>query len=157
MPNLRLIGLIGAALLLTGLVGWAKYEQHQRHRVEAKYDSLVEMAGNILFAIRNATDNPELTIKGAAGQVVALGTAHKQVKFALEQQNLTIDQMAREAIRLRAHARELREIADRARAQRAAALEKLSDMAITPGTREDCLVLLREAEDALDLVREAGL
>ena len=31
------------------------------------------------------------------------------------------------------------------------------DMTITPGTREDCMTLLREAEEALDLVREAGL
>lgn len=142
---------------LMGLVGFIAWLWFGWAALEKKYDALTETTGQILFAIRNASHNPELKLQNAAGQVVALGVAHERVKIELERQNMTIDEMAREAVRLRARAAELKDIAERAQAQRSAALEQLSDMTITPGTRDDCLTLLREAEDALDLVREAGL
>ena len=65
--------------------------------------------------------------------------------------------MAAEAVRLRKRADELKVIAAKAEAQRRAAYTRLSDMALTPGQRADCMALLREAEAALDLVKDSGL
>lgn len=102
----------------------------------------------------------------AVGRKVAWGNAPEQVRMlgetvalqraAIAVTNERIDAMAAEAVRLRARADQLRAIAERAEAQRAAALRTLGDMRATPGTRADCRQLLREAEEALDIVREAS-
>ena len=79
------------------------------------------------------------------------------LRAELDNQSQAIDDMAREAVRLRKKADEMKVIAAKAQAQRQAALRQLSDMSITPGTRDDCLALLKEANEALDIAREAGL
>lgn len=145
-------GIIGLLLL-----GWALRLDTLRADWREKFEGLTEQAAGVLTATRHASGNPKLKWEGAAGQIVALGEDHRNLLETLNSQNLQIDEMAREAVRLRARSSELRHIADRAQAQRAAALKRLSDMATTPGTREDCMTLLREAEDALDLIYEAGL
>lgn len=116
-----------------------------------------QQAGQVVLALRTASDNPKADWKTAPGQIIALGESNRSLKVAIDDSNSRIDLMAEEAVRLRARADELQEIARKAEAQRRAAYAKLSDMAITPGTRDDCMQLLREAEAALDLVREAGL
>lgn len=157
LPSPKLIAMLGAALVVALLLAWALRLDSLRGEWKGKFEALTEQAGTVLLATREASDNPELKWEQAAGQIVALGESNRALKVAITQQNQAIDDMAREAVRLRAKAAELKAIADKAQAQRQVALTKLSDMAITPGTRSDCLVLLREAEDALDLVREAGL
>lgn len=144
-------GLSIALALFAGVCWW------QWGRLEEKYDALAGQAGAVLASLRIAADNPKLTMKDAPGQAIALGESVRALHFRIEQQNAGIDQMAREAVRARAEARELRAIADKAQAQRQSALRKLSDLSITPGARDDCMQLLRESEEALDIAREAGV
>lgn|GEM_PF-1171652 len=148
---------IGAVAVILALLAWGLRLDHLRGEWKGKYDALTAQAGTVLIALREASDNPKLGWDGAAGQATMLGASNRDLKDAVDRQNLRLDEMAREAVRLKAHATELKAIADRAQAQRQTALKRLSHMAITPGTRDDCMVLLREAEDALDLVYEAGL
>lgn len=155
---------IGGGLIALAIVAaiWSHFagDARTRDKLEertAERDKLVQQSSTVLVAIRHASENPGLSWENAAGQVVALGEDHKQLKKSVDQQNQRIDDMAREAVRLKAEADEWQRIADRAEAQRRSALRRLSDMEITPGTRDDCLQLLREAEEALDLAREAGL
>lgn len=150
--------LYGAAgLLFIALLAWGLRVDHLRDGWKTRYETLTDEAGAVLAATRIAAENDDLQWDGTAGQVLALGEANRSMKAAIADQNRAIDDMAREAVRLRKRAEELQAIANRAEAQRREALRRLSDMTITPGTRADCLVLLREAEEALDLVREAGL
>lgn len=143
-----LIGL-GAALIIGGLYWWGD-------KGWSKYHDLQDQADTVLLAVREASDNPDLEWKNAAGQVVALGESNSRLKGAIAEQNAAIDEMAREAVRLRARATELKRIADKAQAQRRSALQRLNDLSITPGTRTDCMTLLSEAEQALDIVRQAS-
>lgn len=137
--------LIIAAVFWWGDTGWSKFRK------------LDKQADRVVVALRQASDNPKADWETAPGQIVALGESNKSLKSEIEANNRAIDDMAREAVRLRARATELQQIAAKAEAQRRAAYARLSDMAITPGTRNDCMQLLREAEEALDLVREAGI
>lgn len=157
LSGLRLYAAIGVGAAFAVLLAWALRLDHLRADWRDKFDALTEQAAGVLVATRVASGNDALKWESVPGQVIALGEANRDLKASLAEQNRTIDEMAREAVRLRARADELRAIADRAQAQRQAALARLSDMAITPGTRDDCMQLLREAEEALDLVREAGL
>lgn len=142
-------GLILAIAIALHLIGDA--------RLQGKYDTLVAESASVLTATRDAADNPELTWDNVPGQIVALGESNAALKLSLDTQNQRINELAQEAVRRQAEAQELRRIAARAQEQRRAALERLSDLSATPGTREDCMTLLAEAEEALDLVREAGL
>lgn len=118
--------------------------------------ALADQAGKVVLALEHAT-GADADWKTAPGQIIALGESVRQRDAAIRATNQRIDEMAAEAVRLKARAAELKRIADKAQAQRAAALRGLSDMAATPGTRADCMLLLREAEAALDMVREAGI
>lgn len=157
----RLYALAGGSLLLlaliVGLTLRGTYWKHDATRWHERFDTLRGEAGVVLHATRAAADNPKLDWPQVAGQVVALGESNARLKDSITVQNRAIDDLAAEAVRLRAHAAELRRIADKAEAQRASALKRLSDLSITPGTREDCLQLLREAEEALDIAYKAGL
>lgn len=151
----RAIGIRGGIVIALGL--FAALCWFQWGHWKGKHDTLASEAGVVLQAVREASDNPGLKWKDTAGQVIALGADKRALKIAIAEQNATIDEMAREAVRLRARAAELVKIANRAEAQRRSALAKLSDLSITPGTRDDCMVLLREAEEALDIVRQASM
>lgn len=146
-------GVAVAALLVFAVMSHFSSDQKTRDKLE----KITVEAANVVEATRTASGNPEVTWKTAAGQIIALGDSNRSLKSEIVVQNEAIDDLAREAIRLRKKAADLQLIADKAKAQRRVALLALSDMALTPGTREDCLTLLREAEDALDLVRGAGV
>lgn len=148
----KIFGALALALALFSAVCWWQWG-----RIDAKYEALSGQAGAVLASLRIAADNPGLKMKDAPGQAIALGESIRALKVSIAQQNASIDQMAREAVRLRANAARLREIADKAQAQRQSALRKLSNLSITPGTRDDCMQLLRESEEALDIAREAGV
>ena len=154
--GIRFYAAIGAAIVIIGLLAWGLRVDHLRAEWKDRFDALTEQAGIVLLATREASDNPELEWEQTSGQIYALGASNARLKVALSEQNERVDDMAREAVRLKAQAEELRRIAEKAKAQRRAALDRLSDMEATPGTRSDCLVLLQEAEEALDLIREAG-
>lgn len=141
-----------AALLILAGIFWLGWTHAAKDR-----DELRQEAGTVVIALREASNNPDLKWRDAAGQVIALGAGMKDLKSDIADANMRIDQMAQEAVRLRARADELQEIADRAKAQRQSALRRLSEGKLKPGTRADCLQLVKEANDALDLVYSAGL
>lgn len=157
MSGLRLYAAFGVAALLIAAGIGIKVHLSADQRTEAQLETLTDQAAIVVLAVREAADDPEATWETVPGQVTALGENNRRLKDGITLQNARVDEMAREAVRLKAEAAELQAIADRARAQRKAALDRLGDMAATPGTREDCMTLLQEAEAALDLVREAGL
>ena len=109
----------------------------------------------VVAVLRIASGNNDVAWETAPGQIVAMGATMRSLRITLDVQNERIDDQAREAVALKAKAAQLQVIADKARAQRDAALRKLSDMAVTPGTRSDMMTLLNEANAALDLVRSA--
>lgn len=112
-------------------------------------------AQTVVIALREASGNDKVAWDTATGQIVAMGESAKAKDTAIAIQNERIDDLARRAVQARARADELRRIADRAEAQKASALRRLSDMTMKPGTRSDCMTLIREADEALNLVREA--
>lgn len=143
------LGLIALALIAAA---WAHFAKDAR--TERKLADITAQAATVVLALREASDNPKASWSTAPGQIIALGESNRRLRGAIEEQNAAIDELAAEAVRMRADAQRLKQIADRAEAQRQSALRRLSDMSITPGTRTDCLTLLAEAETALDLVRE---
>lgn len=143
--------LFGIGLLLAALVAVTISRNHWRdiaHRWQSE-------AQTVVIALREASGNDKVAWDTAAGQIVAMGESAKAKDAAIALQNERIDDLARRAVQARARADELRRIADRAEAQKASALRRLSSMAATPGTRDDCMTLIREADEALNLVREA--
>jgi hypothetical protein len=146
---------IAAGLAVLALVGtvWAHLAADQRTRNALA--ALQGKAADIVLATQAASGNDAVTLDIVPGQILALGESNRALKQSVEVQNRAISDMAREAVRLRAKASEMQIIADKAKAQRAAALKRLSDLSITPGTRADCMILLREANEALDLAHGA--
>lgn len=148
---------IGAAVGVIALL-WAVVSHFDNDRdTREALAALRDEAETVVLAVQAASGNDDVEWHTVPGQVIAMGESNRAMKIKLTAQSQAIDEMAREAVRLKAKAAELKRIADKAQAQRKAALERLSDMAITPGTRSDMVVLLREAEAALDTVAEAGL
>ena len=157
MSGIRLYVAAGVGLVFVLTIAWALRLEHLRGNWQERFDALNGQANGVLEAARVAADNPGLAWGSVAGQVYALGDDKRALTAAVAAQNVAIDDMAREAVRLRAGATELKRIADLAQAQRQTALDRLTDMAIMPGARDDCEQLLRQAEEALDLVRAAAL
>lgn len=145
-------GVIGAALVIWAVLSHFAGDR----RTEAALAKLGAEAKTFVVKVREASGNPQVEWSTAGGQIVALGESNRALKASVEFQNQRIDDLARQAVKARARAAELKAIADRAQAQKASALRRLSEMAVTPGTRADCMVLIREADAALNLVREAS-
>lgn len=124
---------------------------------EAKYDEAVGHLGQMLGALRIASGNQELQLEGATGQIYALGDSNRRIRIELDETNQTVLAMAEEAVALKARAEKLQQIAERAERERDQALSELRSEALTPGTRDNLVKLVEEAEAALDLVRETGL
>lgn len=169
---LRFLPYIGAVLALLGII-WAVVDHFdddakvraenetltawQDDTIEAVVEATCIEDPDMVGGVENADCNEDVTDETAIGQVRALGDSHRELRAEVEDTNQRLDEMAAEAVRLRARAEELQRIAAKAEAMRRAALARLSDMAITPGTREDMEALLEEANAALDIAREAGL
>jgi len=152
-------GYIGLGMLLAALIAWVLIDSHltEDKRIRDNNAILRSWQNDAVDAIGEASGNDKITRETAIGQVRVLGDQYDTLKRENAATNRRLDEMAAEAIRLRKRADELQAIAAKAEAMRRAALARLSDMTITPGTREDCLALVAEANAALDLVREAGL
>lgn len=146
---------IATGLAFALLLAWALRLDNRREHWHNVAQAFAKKAGAVVVALEEATGEPARW-ETAPGQILVLGQGIKDRDNRIAATNAAIDEMAREAVRLKAQAAELQRIADKAQAQRRAALARLSDMAITPGSRSDCLQLLREADEALNLVREAG-
>ena len=125
------------------------------NRLSNELSNLRDEAATVLLATQAASGNDKVTWATTPGQIVALGESNRRLKESLALQNEAIDDMARREVAAKAEAKRLTEIARKAEAQRAGALRRLSDMAITPGTRDDLMQLLGEANTALDLAHSA--
>lgn len=147
--------LIAAGFAVLAIVSTVALHFRADAKVRRELSDLKDSAQTVVLAVQAASGNDDVTWQTVPGQVIALGESNRALEDSIAVQNASIDELAREAVRLRKHASEMQAIAAKARAQRASALRQLSDMTTTPGTREDCLTLLREAEAALDLTMEA--
>jgi len=125
-------------------------------RTEAALAKISTEANTVVVKLQEASGNPKVEWSTAAGQITALGESNRALSQSIAIQNDRIDDMGRKAVALRARAAELKAIADRAEAQKASALKRLSQAIVTPGTRSDCMALIREADDVLDQIREAS-
>lgn len=151
----KLLG--GAGLLLALSLAWGFRVDHLRAGWKQRFEVIERQADTVVIALRTASGNPKVRWENAASQTLVLGDAKRQWQATAVRQGEQITAMAAEAERLREQGRKLQQLADAAQAKRAAALRKLSDMAATPGERADCQVLLKEAEEALDLAYKEGL
>ncbi len=144
---------IGFALLL----GWALRVDHLRGNWKAKHEALSAIAGDILGAVRTASDNPRLKLDGAAEQVRLIGQAKRGWQAASELQSTRIDALGIEAARLTALNADLRAKAEKAIAKRESAIKRLETQRLDPGERADCAAQIFAANAALDLVYAEGL
>lgn len=149
--------LIGIALAVLAVVSAVGLHFRNDARTRDKLATLRDEAEDVVLATQAASGNDKVTWELVPGQVVALGESNRRLKDSIKAQNLAIDELARREVALKARAKELKIIADKAEAQRRSALKWLSDMTLEPGAKNDCMLLLAEAERALDIVKEAGL
>lgn len=148
-----IISAIGFALLL----GWALRVDHLRGNWKAKHEALSAIAGDILVAVRTASDNPRLKLTDAAEQVRLIGDAKRAWKATSELQSTRIDALGIEAARLTALNADLRARAEKAIAKRESAIKRLETQRLDPGERADCAAQIFAANAALDLVYAEGL
>lgn len=143
-------------LVIIGLVAlvWSHFAKDAR--TEGALKVLAGQANEVLIRTRDGAENPKLTWELVPGQIVALGESNKRLKGEIETQNQTIAEWANEAAARKADAEEWRQIAAKAEAQRASALRTLGRAAVTPGARDDMMLLIQQAEEASDLARENG-
>lgn len=142
---------IGLALALLAIVTTVTLHFRNDNKTRDALKSALEWQGTVIEATKVASGNPKVRANTTVGQIVAMGQSIHDLKASVETQNAAIDDLARREVAAKAEAARLTEIARKAEAQRASALRRLSDMSLTPGTRDDCLQLLSEAEEALDL------
>jgi hypothetical protein len=148
-----IFGGIAFALLL----GWALRVDHLRERWKGKHEALTAIAGDILGAVRLASDKPKLKLADAAEQVALIGEARRAWKATSQLQSSRIDALGIEAARLTALNADLRARAEKAIAKRESAIKRLERQRLDPGERADCAAQIFAANAALDLVYHEGL
>ena len=146
---------IGLALALLAIVTTVTLHFRNDNKTRDALKSALEWRGTVIEATKVASGNAGLRADTTPGQIVAMGQSIHDLKASVALQNEAIDELARREVAAKAEAARLTEIARRAEAQRASALRRLSDMSLTPGTRSDCVQLVREAEDALNIAYAA--
>jgi hypothetical protein len=149
-----LLGIGGIAFLLLG--AHDARVNHLRGQWKAKYEHVIHQAATVVIALQQASGNEAVDWQTAPGQIIALGETVAQLNTTIADQNAGIEAQRQEGERLKALAAEETRLAEKWKAQRDSALRRLSDMAISPGTRSDCLVLLKEADEALSIARAEG-
>lgn len=146
---------IAAALVVVAVVATVALHFRADRKTRAALAALRDEVQTVVLATQAASGNDSVKWDTTPGQIIALGESVRALKASVETQNEAIDELARREVAAKAEARRLTEIARKAEAQRASALRRLSDLSLTPGTRGDCLQLLAEAEEALDLAHNA--
>ncbi len=142
---------IAAALAIIAVVSAVILHFRADGRVRDKLAEAIAWQATVIEATRTASGNEGVRADTTPGQIIALGESVRALKASVKVQNEAIDEMARREVAAKAEAKRLTEIARKAEAQRASALRRLSDLSLTPGTRDDCVQLVREAEEALDI------
>lgn len=146
---------IAAALAVLAVVTSVALHFRADRKVRDALAKLQDEAETVVMATQAASGNDGVRWDTTPGQIVALGESNRRLKESITVQNEAIDDLARREVAAKAEAKRLTEIAKKAEAQRASALRRLSDLSLAPGTRQDCLTLLAEAEEALDLAHGA--
>ena len=146
---------IAAGLAVLAIVTTVALHFRADGKVRDALAKLQDEAATVVLATQAASGNDTVKWDTVPGQIVALGDSNRRLKESVAVQNQAIDDMAAEAVRLKAKASEMQAIANKAKAQRESALRRLSDLSLTPGTRNDCLQLLAEANNAIDLAYSA--
>lgn len=144
---------IGFALL-GAYAAWATSRADHWHQ---KWVDLTAEAKGVLVAIANETGNPKLRWEDAPLQVRLLGKSRNEWKGASTQQSGYIRERAAEAARLKRLSAEAQQRAKTVIAKRDKLIDDLEQRAFTSAERDDCARQLREADDALNTVFEAGL
>lgn len=99
----------------------------------------------------------KITRDNVKTQISNLGDSNKKLKNKIDSQNKTITEMTNEAIKLRASKKELQALYDKAKAQRAAATKLISKLENEPTKYKDGVMLIEDAERALDELRRNGV
>lgn len=146
---------IAGALAVLALVSTVILHFRSDGRTRDKLAKLQDEAETVVLATQAASGNDGVRWGTTPGQIVAMGESLRSLKQSIAVQNEAIDELARREVAAKAEANRLTEIARRAEAQRASALRRLSDLSLTPGTRQDCVQLVREAEEALNIAYAA--
>jgi len=146
---------IAAALALLALVSSVALHFRADRKVRDALAKLQDEAETVVLATQAASGNDGVRWDTTPGQIVAMGESLRSLKQSIAVQNEAIDELARREVAAKAEAKRLTEIARKAEAQRASALRRLSDLSLTPGTRQDCVQLVQEAEDALNIAYAA--
>lgn len=153
----RLYALLGAGVVALALAAWVARLDNRRAFWKGRYETAVALDAEILGKARRALAQPKLKWLDLGDSVEAIAASRKTWRDTAILQSTRIDQLAQETMRLRALSGERLAQARAAIKSRDHALARLSTMALSPGDRNDCARQLREAEDALDAVWEAGL
>lgn len=146
---------IAAALALLAVVTSVALHFRADRKVRDALAKLQDEAETVVLATQAASGNDGVRWDTTPGQIVAMGESLRSLKQSIAVQNEAIDELARREVAAKAEAKRLTEIARKAEAQRASALRRLSDLSLTPGTRQDCVQLVQEAEDALNIAYAA--
>lgn len=156
-PGFNLIGLLSSRWLHYALAALAVWTQVQRaDSWRDQYHDMVAQAKVVSKAVSTATGGGNVKWIDVAAEVLALGESNKSLKTEIKDTNARLDDLARQAIAAKAEGAQLRVIADKAVAQRRAAYRRLSDKRAAPAVQRDCETLAREANAALDILREQG-
>ncbi len=148
---------IGLAVAFVLMSAWGLRVDHLRGQAREQYAVLHLQADSVVAATQVAAENPTLKWSDVPQQIAGLGASYAALKGTVADQNSTIAGMKAEGDRLRAEGAQLRQEVAAAQAARASALDRLTQMANTPGDRQNCPAMLKQAESALDLVRDNGL
>ncbi|GAO78637.1 hypothetical protein [Sphingopyxis sp. C-1] len=143
---------IGAAITVTILLAWSLRLDALRADWREKFMGLTAEAGEVLAAVRLASDNPKLQWKDTSRQVEEINASRASWKNAAELQSGTIDAMGRDTERLRAENAALSKKVAALNAKREALVRKLNTDALDPGDVADCWAQIQKTEDALNLL-----
>lgn len=139
------------------MTAWALRVDSLRAEARDQYATLHLQADAVVAATQVAAENPTLKWADVPQQIAGMGAAYATLKGTVADQNSTLAGMKTEGDRLRAQGAQLQKEVAVAQAARASALDQLTQMANTPGDRQNCPTMLKQAESALDLVRDSGL
>jgi hypothetical protein len=157
LSGLRLFAALYTVVLVAGLLAWALRLDALRADWRAKFKGLDAEAALVLTATRDESDNPALVWRDVPAQIAAIGKAKRDWQGTANLQSTRIDELGLETARLKALGEEARRKAEALIAKRDRTIARLSDQAIEPGDRADCVAQLHDVETALDLVYREGL
>lgn len=118
-------------------------------------DQEATIAG-VVTATKQAARLKKLEATQAAGVIVNIGEARDAAEARSQRYEGQLNAYAAEASRYRALSENYRKMASAALARKQDALDRLSNQAITPGDRANCVAQLKDANAVLDFIYKEG-